>query len=262
MTPCGDGQMVWRQWGSGPVVVLLHGGFGSWNHWCRNIVTLSREFTVIAPDLPGLGDSDRPGEPGTAEHLAGIIGDGLNRILDPDQPFQLGCFSFGTVPGSLLAAEFGERVRSFTLVGAAGFGPRERPTEGLIKITSGMDVTSRRAAARNNLEVLMFADPSKVDELAVDIQLSNTERARFRSRPFSLSDTVLRSLPRIRARRNAIWGREDVTAAGMLERRNAAIRAADPETEIAVMEGVGHWVQYEAAEAFNACYLEMLRRSL
>jgi len=254
--------MVWRKWGDGPVVVLLHGGFGSWNHWCRNIVTLSREFTVIAPDLPGLGDSDVPGKPGTPEHLAEILTDGLDRILGPAQPFQLGCFSFGAVPGSLVAAELGDRVRSFTLVGAAGFGPRERATEGLVRITPEMDAPSRRAAARNNLEVLMFADPSKIDPLAVDIQLSNTARARFRSRPYSLSDTVLRSLPRIRARRNAIWGREDVTAAGMLERRNAAILAADPEAEIVVMEGVGHWIQYEAADAFNSCYLEMLRRSL
>ncbi|WP_420405294.1 alpha/beta fold hydrolase [Nisaea sp.] len=254
--------MVWRQWGSGPVVVLLHGGFGSWNHWCRNIVALSREFSVIAPDLPGLGDSDRPGDPGTAEHLADILVTGLEQILDPDQTFHLGCFSFGAVPGSLVAVEFGERIRSFTLVGAAGFGPRERPTDGLVRIMPDMDEPSRRAAARNNLEVLMFSDPSKVDELAVDIQLSNTQRARFRSRPYSLSDTVLRSLPQIRGRRNAIWGKEDVTAAGMLERRNAAILAADPEAEIVVMEGIGHWVQYEAADAFNSCYLEMLRRSL
>ena len=27
-TPCGDGVMVWRVWGSGPPLVLLHGGYG------------------------------------------------------------------------------------------------------------------------------------------------------------------------------------------------------------------------------------------
>ena len=31
-TPCGDGSMVWRVWGSGPPLVLLHGGYGSWMH--------------------------------------------------------------------------------------------------------------------------------------------------------------------------------------------------------------------------------------
>ena len=29
-TPCGDGTLVWRRWGSGPPLVLLHGGYGSW----------------------------------------------------------------------------------------------------------------------------------------------------------------------------------------------------------------------------------------
>ncbi|HEX4114045.1 MAG TPA: hypothetical protein VH020_16050, partial [Stellaceae bacterium] len=36
-TPCGDGTMVWREWGEGVPVVLLHGGYGSWQHWLRNI---------------------------------------------------------------------------------------------------------------------------------------------------------------------------------------------------------------------------------
>ncbi|UUX49792.1 alpha/beta fold hydrolase [Nisaea acidiphila] len=260
-TPCGNGRMVWRRWGSGPIIILLHGGFGSWNHWCRNIVTLARESTVIAPDLPGLGESDVPGDPGDPEHLARILSNGLDEILGPDVRFDLGCFSFGAVPGSLLAVSYAERVRSFTLVGAAGFGPRDRPTDGLIRIRRDMDEATRRTAARNNLEVLMFADPSKVDDLAVDIQLCNTDRARFRSRPFSLSDTVLQALPKIRARRNAIWGAEDVTALGMLERRNAAVRAADPDAHVAVIEAAGHWVQYEAADEFNRSFLEMVRRS-
>ena len=35
-TPCGDGRMVWHMWdrsnGRAPVVVLFHGGAGSWRH--------------------------------------------------------------------------------------------------------------------------------------------------------------------------------------------------------------------------------------
>tara|TARA_E500000305_G_C4028605_1_gene243336 strand:- start:3102 stop:3977 length:876 start_codon:yes stop_codon:yes gene_type:complete len=260
-TPCGDGRMVWRKWGEGPCVVLVHGGFGSWKHWCRNIIALSREFTVIAPDLPGLGDSDEPDDPKTAEHIGEILADGLDLVIPSGAEFHIGCFSYGAVPGSVAAAHHGHRVRSFTLVGAAGFGPRERPTDGLIRILPEMDEATQRATARNNLAVLMFADPLNVDELAIDIQLANTARARFRSRPLSLSDTVLRNLPLISARRNAIWGAEDITAKGMLTQRNAAIKDADPDAQIAVMDGIGHWVQYEAADAFNRCYLEMLKRT-
>ena len=36
-TPCGDGSLVWRVWGSGPPLILLHGGYGSWTHWIRNV---------------------------------------------------------------------------------------------------------------------------------------------------------------------------------------------------------------------------------
>ena len=38
------GTLVWRIWGSGPPLVLLHGGTGSWMHWVRNIEDLSSEL--------------------------------------------------------------------------------------------------------------------------------------------------------------------------------------------------------------------------
>ena len=72
-TRCGDGRMVWRVWGSGPPLALLHGGYGSWTHWIRNVLPLSRVFTVAAPDLPGLGESATPPEPHSAEGLARIV---------------------------------------------------------------------------------------------------------------------------------------------------------------------------------------------
>jgi len=52
--------MVWRVWGGGPPLVLLHGGTGSWMHWIRNIEELARDFTVVAPDIPGSGESASP----------------------------------------------------------------------------------------------------------------------------------------------------------------------------------------------------------
>ena len=32
--------------GSGPTLLLLHGGTGSWTHWVRNIEPLSRRFSL------------------------------------------------------------------------------------------------------------------------------------------------------------------------------------------------------------------------
>src|SRR5689334_1800473 len=79
-TSCGDGTMVWRLWGSGPLVLLLHGGAGSWRHWIRNIDHLSRDHTVIAPELPGLGDSARAPDPIDATSVGAIITAGLNQV--------------------------------------------------------------------------------------------------------------------------------------------------------------------------------------
>src|SRR5260370_12944342 len=95
--PCGAGSMVWHCWGGGPPLVLLHGGYGSWSHWIRNVLPLSRWFRVIAPDLPGLGDSATPPEPWTAEGLAQIIVAGLDKIGPRSDELPLAGLSFGRV---------------------------------------------------------------------------------------------------------------------------------------------------------------------
>jgi len=46
--------------GQGPAVVLLHGYTQTSRMWRPLIEKLKGEFTVIAPDLPGIGDSDIP----------------------------------------------------------------------------------------------------------------------------------------------------------------------------------------------------------
>ena len=46
--------------GSGPVIVLLHGYAETSRMWRPLIPTLAPRFRVIAPDLPGIGDSDVP----------------------------------------------------------------------------------------------------------------------------------------------------------------------------------------------------------
>src|SRR5262245_36091801 len=76
-TRCGAGVMVWRLWGSGEPLVLLHGGYGSWTHWIRAIPELSRHYELWVPDLPGLGASALPPEPWTPASSAAAIVAGL-----------------------------------------------------------------------------------------------------------------------------------------------------------------------------------------
>ena len=46
--------------GSGPPLVLLHGWPQTWYEWRHVMPALAERFTVIAPDMRGLGDSSRP----------------------------------------------------------------------------------------------------------------------------------------------------------------------------------------------------------
>src|SRR5277367_6534943 len=46
--------------GQGPTIILLHGYTQTSRMWRPIIPLLAEKFTVIAPDLPGIGDSDIP----------------------------------------------------------------------------------------------------------------------------------------------------------------------------------------------------------
>ena len=46
--------------GHGDPVVLLHGWPETWYEWHNVMPALAKNYTVIAPDLPGLGDSSKP----------------------------------------------------------------------------------------------------------------------------------------------------------------------------------------------------------
>lgn len=46
--------------GTGQPLLLIHGFGQNWYMWNRLLPELSKHYTVIAPDLPGLGESDKP----------------------------------------------------------------------------------------------------------------------------------------------------------------------------------------------------------
>src|ERR687891_196648 len=57
----GDVRLHYVEAGSGPLVVLLHGFPEFWYSWRRQIPALANAgFRVIAPDLRGYNESDKP----------------------------------------------------------------------------------------------------------------------------------------------------------------------------------------------------------
>jgi pimeloyl-ACP methyl ester carboxylesterase len=255
-TPCGDGTMIWRGWGSGPAVLLVHGGAGSWRHWVRNLAALSRGHTVIAPDLPGLGDSARAPDPISAESVATIVGQGLDEVLGPDAPVHVAGFSYGGVIAGLVAANAADRVRSLTLIGTGGLGPPNRSVE-LVRVRDKVGA-ERLAAHRDNLLRMMLADPASVDALALEIQEQNSQRARLNSGFMWMSRVLHEALPRVHGHVHAFWGEHEMADRAMLDVRMALLQQARPDVEIEIIPQAGHWVFYEAAGRFNTALLQIL----
>lgn len=257
-TPCDGGEMVWHVWGSGPPLVLLHGGYGSWIHWIRNVLPLSRHFTVMAADLPGLGDSDTPKELRDPYYLGRIVAEGIDRMVPAGERFDIAGFSFGGVMGGHALVHLGERARRFVLVGAGGMGGRRGPMPELLKWHRHMQPEEMKAFQRRNLEILMLKDPAAVDDVALYMQTRNTTRARVKSRYISRAGTLRDVLPDVKATLMGIWGEFDATTHPYTHEREEQLRRLQPDLDFRVIPGAGHWVMYEAADAFNAALLDML----
>lgn len=73
-------QIAYHKEGNGPAVVLIHGFPSKGVLWREIIPVLSKHFTVIAPDLPGSGESKTIGENVTMDQLA----DSVKLILDKE----------------------------------------------------------------------------------------------------------------------------------------------------------------------------------
>ncbi|HMK69206.1 MAG TPA: alpha/beta fold hydrolase [Stellaceae bacterium] len=258
-TPCGSGSMLWHIWGRGAPLVLLHGGYGSWTHWFRNVEPLAERYRLLVADLPGLGDSDMPPEPYSAASIAEIVSAGLASLLGAGEEFDLAGFSFGGLIGGHIAASVGARMRRLVLVGSGGLGVPRRATIELVNWRERPDPAAQRAAHRENLALLMFADPRNIDELAIYLQTRNAERARTRSRPLSRAATLLTALPYAKARLHGIWGEGDITARGALDEHRRLLRSFQQGASLAAIPGAGHWVQYEAPESFLTALLAILR---
>jgi 2-hydroxy-6-oxonona-2,4-dienedioate hydrolase len=260
-TPCGLGSMMWHDWGGGPPVVLLHGGYGSWLHWYRNIRPLTKAgYRVIAPDLPGLGDSASPPPTDNLDDVSDIVFDGLVQVL-PEGRFHLVGFSFGSQIAGRIATRLGARVRSFTIVGAGGLGLSRGSRASLKKADPGIGAAAIADLQRDNLSNLMFYDPAKIDDAAVYIQIRNVAQGRFKSVPFAPGDRLARALPLVKAPIGGIWGEFDITAHPHLDERKALLRSIQPGAKFHVVRGVGHWVQYEGADEFNRVLIDWLGRA-
>jgi 2-hydroxymuconate-semialdehyde hydrolase len=149
--------------GKGPAVLLIHGsgpGVTAWANWRLTIPALSSHFRVVAPDMVGFGETERPeghrySMQSWLDHLLALLD-----ALDIEQAHVVGN-SFGGALALALAIHVPQRVGKLVLMGSAGVS---------FPITEGLDAVWGYEPSidtmRGLLDIFAFDRTRVTDELA------------------------------------------------------------------------------------------------
>lgn len=253
------GPMVWHAWGpaDGPVVVLLHGGSGSWTHWIRTVAPLVlRSMRVLAIDLPGFGDSAAPEQGGDVDALIEPLHKAWTLLKPQHATSTFVGFSFGGMTAALWLAAYPQDAQQLVVVGTPGLGltvPDRIPLKGWRHLPS---LAMQAQAHRHNLMALMLRHEQSLDDLAMAVHAANVVRDRMPRRRLSSTAIVAETLPHIACPLHVIFGEWDALYKGRWPEVQALFNAKAPTlASWHLVPDAGHWVQYERPEAFQAALL-------
>ncbi len=240
-------------WGSGPSMLLLHGTGASTHSWRDLAPLLARDFTLIAPDLPGHGFTAMPPRgaltlPGMAEAVATLLA-----RLDATPRWVVG-HSAGAAVLARLCID--GRIAPHALVSLNGaflpLGGTKHPALARVArlLTLG-DVLPRvfawRAADAAVVDQLLRRTGSTLDARGRDfyqrlarstpqVSAALAMMAGWDPRP------LMRDLPRLRTRLELIAGGND----GMIAPSEAVrVEAMVPGAHVTLLPGLGHLAHEE-----------------
>jgi pimeloyl-ACP methyl ester carboxylesterase len=111
---------------------------------------------------------------------------------------------------------------------------------------------------RANLQALMLHHPESVTPLAIDLHRAHVALDRLRRRRLARTDTLARALAQAPCPLVAIYGTHDVLYRDRLREVEATLDALPTLRWRVSIDNAGHWVQFEAPQAFD----EALARAL
>lgn len=252
-----------------PPVLLLHGLLVTSHAFIRVIPELRRERRVLAPDLPGCGDSDRPPPVLCADYSPRWQAAALLELLDQLGVAQVDLVghSWGGAIAVCLADAAPERVRRLVLVDPTLFA-MPVPIEGrLAQLPALGPYLFKNLYRRNELRRYLgraFSCEDMVDEADVDLYWDRLARSGGREAAHAMllqlmhGDTMAAMLPRMRALTVptlVVWGDRDA----IVPREHAErVAAAIPGAQLRWLEGCGHTPAEEQPEALAALVREHL----
>ncbi len=249
--------------GNRPTVVLLHGlgsGSGAWRY---NIPHLARRFRVIAPDMPGFGDS-QPGEAigeYTAAAMTGFLAEFMS-ALGLERAHVVG-WSLGGGVAASMALDHPDVVERLVLVAPAAIGDQVHVIFRLLALPFVGEYLLRpsRAATERLTKTLMVYDPERAPEDIIDYHhsLSLNPWTRETTLRIVRRNGVLwwgqrrqklgSRLAEIASPTLVIWGRYDrILPVGHAE----ILRRLVPEVKVEIFEDCGHSPPFEYPDEFNA----------
>lgn len=139
-----------RQLGEAPVILLLHGLACDRHTWDSVWDQLAEQYTLIAPDLLGHGESDKP----RGDYSVGGYANGMRdllTVLGVDKVTVVG-HSFGGGVAMQFAYQFPERTERLFMVDPGGLGPEVTPLIRMLALP-GYDVVLKLLTLPGILEL-------------------------------------------------------------------------------------------------------------
>lgn len=244
-------RIAYEQVGSGSPLVLLHGILGDRRLWHAQLAALSDQFTVIAWDCPGCGESDDPPEdfllPQFAHCLVGFVA-----ALGIDRPHLVG-MSWGAGLALEVYRQLPTLPRSLVLSGAyAGWAGSLAPREverRLQQCLRESDLAPRDFIPGWLPGLLTESAPATVAAEVIEV-MSGFHPIGYRTMARAFAAADLRDiLPDITVPTLVLHGEADARAPLPVAH---ALRDAIPGSTLTVLPSVGHLSNLEAPALFNA----------
>lgn len=247
----GGMRIGFRRAGDGPPLALLHGGLADSRVWQGQLTDLSDEFTVVAWDAPGCGESSDPPD----DFRLGDYADSLAGLIDAlclQRPHVLG-HSFGAGLALELYRRHPELPRSLVLTGAyAGWAGSLSPEEVEKRLRLALEVAELLPDRFLPQSILgLFSDlipPERSQELAAVMSEARPVGTRVMAHAFAEAD--LRDvLPQMQVPTLLLCGEADERSPLPVAHE---LHAAIPTSRMVVLPGLGHESFVEAPDRFNA----------
>ena len=235
-----------------PAIVLIHGLGQSRLSWELQTAALADRFRVVAYDLRGHGDSDKPADP--AAYADGVAwADDLQAVIEATgvrRPTLVGWSLGGLVIGHYVARHGAEGIAGANLVNAVTRLAPELLTEhsrAFAPLLASPDLATRIDAVERFLAAC-FAKPPPADAFRRMLVFNGMVPRGVQEGIVRIqSDGLDAAFGRI-ARVLVTYGARDLLTSPEMSRR---VLSLNPRATLSVYDDVGHTPFYEAPERFN-----------